>query len=364
MLPGIRYQNKIVSVDDYSYDVFANYSGSDRKDGLISPDGNRYLIKYAEKHQSINNLDTSYVNNVVCEHLSSCILGICGYDVHHTFPATRNGELVVACENFLKPGEHLIEFGRYMRKYFDSGDVGRTPTLDQIDYVLKNDRDLSPYEKSLKMSYAERLVGDALVGNFDRHMGNFGYIVSEKGTIKPSPVYDNASTLFPNLSEHGMEDVLSSEKEILKRTLLFPKAALTVNGNKVGYYDIMASDFDSAFTAAVNNKVPEILRKLPDIFEFIERQEYLSDIRKSFYTEIIRSRADYILKPALARVMSEDYDMNAYKRLEQGMPYTEDMFERDFLKLEKKKTRYHERNKDLFNPDRSISKSKDINIEL
>mgnify|MGYP007091072972 CR=1 FL=1 len=59
MLPGIRYQNKIVSVDDYSYDVFANYSGSDRKDGLISPDGNRYLIKYAEKHQSINNLDTS-----------------------------------------------------------------------------------------------------------------------------------------------------------------------------------------------------------------------------------------------------------------------------------------------------------------
>ncbi len=36
------------SLDDWSPDMITPYSGSDRKEGLISPDGTRYLVKYAE----------------------------------------------------------------------------------------------------------------------------------------------------------------------------------------------------------------------------------------------------------------------------------------------------------------------------
>lgn len=345
MMPGIRSDQSIPLIDDYKHDILANYSGSDRKDGVVSPDGKRYLIKYAERHQSINDLDTSYVNNVVCEDLSSHILHICGYDTHFTFLATRQGELVVACENFLKPGEHLIEFGRYMRKHYDSKDIDRTPSLNQIDYIFSNDIDLKEHAKEFKRVYAERLIGDALVGNFDRHMGNFGYIVSENGTIKPSPIYDNASTLFPNLSEHGMKDVMSSEKEIFKRTLLFPKAALSINGNKVGYLDIMDSNYDPVFSTAVENKVPEIIDKLPAVYEYIESQKYLSDVRKKFYKTIIEFRANYILVSALKRIQNHNYDMTAYNRLKNGQSYTEKMFESDFLKFEKTDIKSEEKSK-------------------
>ena len=87
------------SLDDWSPDMITPYSGSDRKEGLISPDGTRYLVKYAEAHTRLNDLDTSYVNNVISEYMSSHILGIAGFEVHHTFIGTRGGNLLVACEN-------------------------------------------------------------------------------------------------------------------------------------------------------------------------------------------------------------------------------------------------------------------------
>lgn len=133
------------------------YSGSDRKEGLISPDGRRYLVKYAEAHTRVNDLDTSYVNNVISEYMTSHILAIAGFDVHQTFIGTRGQNLLVACENFTSNHQYLIEFGQYMRKHYDSGDIGRVPELKQIDYVLHNDSVLSDYAEELWDSYWERL---------------------------------------------------------------------------------------------------------------------------------------------------------------------------------------------------------------
>lgn len=196
----------ITIINNWSIDRITPYSGSDRKEGLISPDGWRYLVKYAEAHTRVNNLDTNYVNNVISEYLSSHILAILGFHVHSTFIGTRDQNLLVACENFTSSHQYLIEFGQYMRKHYDSGDIGRVPELKQIDYVLHNDPVLCDYAEELWDSYWERLVGDALVGNFDRHMGNWGYITdTQSNKIYASPIYDNASTLFPALSEKAME---------------------------------------------------------------------------------------------------------------------------------------------------------------
>lgn len=234
------------SLDGWLPDMTTPYNGSDRKEGLISPDGRRYLVKYAEAHTRLNDLDTSYVNNVISEYLSSHILDIAGFEVHRTFIGTRGEHLLVACENFTSDHQYLIEFGQYMRKHYDSGDIGRVPDIRQISHVLRHDPVLCGYSEDLWASYWERFIGDALVGNFDRHMGNWGYITDTKNqTIYPAPIYDNGSTLFPALSEKAMrEDILPSKKELLKRTLLFPKAALTVNGNKAGYLDMLSSGYE------------------------------------------------------------------------------------------------------------------------
>ncbi len=168
-MQGIMDIDQLQDISSWNSDIFANYSGSDRKDGVISPTGEKYLIKYAEKHTRKNDLDTSYVNNVLSEYLSSHILGICGYDVHETFVATRNGELLVACKNFTSDNRILIEFGIFLHKHYDSGEIGRIPGLDQIIYVLENDPVLSRQKKELLDYYARQFVGDALTGNFDRH---------------------------------------------------------------------------------------------------------------------------------------------------------------------------------------------------
>lgn len=328
-------ENALPSLDDWLPDMITPYSGSDRKEGLISPDGRRYLVKYAEAHTRFNDLDTSYVNNVISEYLSSHILDIVGFEVHHTFLGTRGENLLVACENFTSGHQYLIEFGQYMRKHYDSGDIGRVPDICQIRHVLRHDPVLCGYSDELWASYWERFIGDALVGNFDRHMGNWGYITdTKKQTIYPSPIYNNGSTLFPALSEKAMrEDILPSEKELVKRTLLFPKAALTVNGRKASYLDMLSSGYEPSLTQAVIKTVPVILAKMPAIREFIGGQDFLSDTRKMFYKTILNTRAEAILRPAYECCISGNYKVDARERLESGTDYTENDFEQEFREM-------------------------------
>jgi hypothetical protein len=320
------------ALDDWACDMITPYSGSDRKEGLISPDGQRYLVKYSESHARLNHLDTSYVNNVLSEYLSSHILAIAGFQVHDTFLATRNGQLLVACRNFTSSHQYLIEFGQYMRKHYDSGDIGRIPDIRQIDYVIHNDPVLYSYADELWEIYWERFLGDALTGNFDRHMGNWGYLtdtLSEK--IYAAPIYDNGSTLFPALSEQAMrEDILPSRKEIMKRTLLFPKAALLVNGRKASYLDMLSSGCFPYVTKAVTKTVPAIADKMPQIMQFIDSQDFLSETRKTFYKTILRSRTENILIPAYERCISGNFNQEAQKRIESGKDYTEQDFERQY----------------------------------
>lgn len=323
------------ALDGWPSDMTTAYTGSDRKEGLINPEGKRFLVKYAEAHTRANDLDTSYVNNVLSEYMSSHILEIAGFDVHHTFIGTRGGDLLVACENFTSDHQYLIEFGQYMRKHYDSGDIGRVPDICQIDHVLHYDPILCRDAQHLWQSYWERFIGDALVGNFDRHMGNWGYITDTQAQkIYPSPIYDNGSTLFPALSEKAMsEDILPFKKELLKRTLLFPKAALTVNGKKACYLDMMSSGYEPSLTQAVKKIVPGILGRMPEINRFIDGQEFLSATRKSFYKTILNTRAEYILRPAYECCITENYNLPTRKRLQSGTDYTENQFELQYNAL-------------------------------
>ncbi|MCD8015314.1 MAG: HipA domain-containing protein [Lachnospiraceae bacterium] len=322
--------NCLPSLDDWAEDIFADYGGSDRKEGLLSPNKERYLIKYSEQHTRMNDLDTSYVNNVLSEYLSSHILSLIGFDTHETFLATRNHELLVACKNFTSDSEHLIEFGRYLRKYYDSSDVGRVPEYAQLEYVLSRDSVLKQKQNELLDSYWQRFIGDALVGNFDRHMGNWGYLVSKDGSIKASPIYDNGSTLFPALASHGMEQILSDEKEIMRRVLLFPKAALAMNKEKLSYYDLLSSGYSERITEAVLTVVPAILRAMPAIMDFIDSQAFLTDIRKRFYKTILKARVEFLLEPAYKRCRSRSFDQEALNRISLNESYSEETFEKQF----------------------------------
>lgn len=84
-----RSLKALPSIDHWEPDILTMYTGSDRKEGMISPDGERYLIKYPGGHARINDMDTSYVNNILSEYISSHVLQIAGF--LYTRPLSDSG---------------------------------------------------------------------------------------------------------------------------------------------------------------------------------------------------------------------------------------------------------------------------------
>ncbi|MCD7894722.1 MAG: HipA domain-containing protein [Erysipelotrichaceae bacterium] len=253
---------KFYNFSDCEHDSFINYGGSDQKGSIII--GNkRFMLKYANHNEKVeldNSLATSNVNNVLSEYIGSHIVSTLDLEVQNTFLGECDGRLLVACENFLNRDEYLLEFGNYLNQMYTSSSIGRTPTYEQIYNVIYNHTDLSKiFDEAIEM-YWDLFVVDALIGNFDRHRGNWGYIYNlNSKTIVCSPIYDCGSCLYPNLSETGMLKVLSEEGELLNRVFSFPRAALIVGGkNKVSYYDMLSSGYDKYCTKSLLKIAPKI----------------------------------------------------------------------------------------------------------
>ena len=305
---------QLIDFTDCKIDRHTDYAGSDRKNAIIY-NGERYMIKFSERQEPKNNYATSCVNNVLSEYIGSHIAGLVGIPTHETLLGTYNGELVVACKNFLKIGETLHEFSWYLRNQYDSSDIKRTPTLSQIYDTIKTHPDLSQIKQIAIDRYWDTFVVDALIGNFDRHAGNWGYIIGIDDTIRPAPIYDCGSCLYSGLSTEQMEKVTSTELSIAKRLFSYPKAALFVSENdvKVGYYDMLSSGYDTACSKAVLRIVPQI--DLDDVKGMIGETPCLSRERRHFYETMLECRYQLILKRAYLRVSEDNYDDLALDRI-------------------------------------------------
>ena len=94
----------------------------------------------------------------------------------------------------------------------------------------------------LKAHFWDMFIVDALLGNFDRHNGNWGILVDEeRQTAEIAPVYDCGSCLYPQLGSQEMEAVLNDESEINKRIQEYPTSAIMDGGTKISYPRFIAS---------------------------------------------------------------------------------------------------------------------------
>ena len=301
------------------------FGGTDRKFGVVYH-GVTYMLKFSEEHAKRHDVSTSYVNNVVSEYISSHIAASAGFPVHETVLGTYNGEIVVGCKDFREKNSiSNIEFAEYVRSKYDSKDVKRMIRLDQIYETLAdpaNDIPDSLQKESIER-YWDTFVIDALVGNFDRHIGNWGFL-AENNQLRLAPLYDFGSTLFPQASDIGAKDFMENLYEMFKRSLVFPSPSLIITNEKVGkvgYYDMLASNYDQNCTEAVLRIVPRI--DMQRINMIIDETPFITDIRKSFYKEILSMRKMLILDRAYVRAFYKDYDIDALKRLTEGRQFTE-----------------------------------------
>ena len=83
-------------------------------------------------------------------------------------------------------------------------------------------------------------IVDALLGNFDRHNGNWGFLYDEvNGSVEIAPVFDCGSCLLPQADEQTMQKILLDKSELHARVFQFPTSAIKLNNRKINYYDFI-----------------------------------------------------------------------------------------------------------------------------
>lgn len=159
--------------------------------------------------------------------------------------------------------------------------------------MLRDNSKLTNVEETLS-AFWEVFIMDALVGNFDRH-GSYWGSIKENNRYTMAPVFDNGSSLFPNLvDEEEMKHIMESQEETEKRVFQFPTSQVKLRGKKSSYFEVIYSlEFPEC-----NEALVRVYKRIDieQIKELIEETPLISDMQKAFYMHMIRARYEKIIK--------------------------------------------------------------------
>lgn len=247
--------HNLIDITKWENDIFADYGGYTRKCGKISPDGDRYMVKFEKKHSF-----KSSPLNLFEQHINSEILRICGFNVQETFIGVCDDFLVLCCKNFVPQKSKLITFDVFLRQLYNSYELTEFLDLNKFERVLHENELLRPYRNDIVKSFWDMVVFDIFLMNLERTTADFGCIIS-KDNVAPAPLFDNRS--------NGMA-----------RTV-----PLRQNGKAILRDDILFSHSFKDFNDAITRIVPVLETKMAQIHNLVQEQECLSESQKSFKIE-------------------------------------------------------------------------------
>ena len=278
--------------------IINKYGGADTKKTIIY-NNKYYLLKFPNANPK-QNKEASYANNIFSEYLGCHIFNIIGIKAQNTLLGiyTEDGKTknVCACEDFTGNGWRLVEFQNLKNSYSEtsSSSNGRSTNLEEILEVIEKHKDIKDNEQ-LKEFFWNIFVIDSLIGNYDRHNGNWGILVNdETSETKMAPVYDCGSCLYSQLTDEQMKEILKSETEINNRVYNRPTSTINENGHRINYYEFISS----LKNKDCNKALKELFNKIDmeKIEEEIDNMPIISDTRKEFYKIILNRRYEIILK--------------------------------------------------------------------
>ena len=231
--------------------------------------------------------------NHISEYLGSHIFELLGFDVHRTFLGVYQGQNVVACKDFVINGYQFVPFNDVGESTIEEDKERYQYTYEDIVELLENNKKLTNVEETIA-SFFEIFIVDALLGNFDRHGANWGFL-KKNNKYKLAPVFDNGSCLFPQMiDENEMAFIIHNEEEINKRVYKFPTSQIKLRGNKSSYFEVISSLEFEECNRALLKIYPRI--NLSEIFDLINNIESLSELHKKFYRSMIEQRFKKIIE--------------------------------------------------------------------
>ncbi len=275
------------------------YNGSEKKKTMILG-GKKYLVKFPDSNRSPK-LNISYINNVYSEYIGSKVFELLGINTQRVNLGYYNQEnrkfYVCACEDFTTENTKLIEFEKLENASLDSD--GEKKDLSDIKHIIE----LNTYnidKISFKKFFWDIFIVDCLIGNTDRHNGNFGFIKNIKTEeLTLAPVYDCGSCLFSTFTDEKMAEVLNNEG-LLRDCIKNTSSAIKYNGSKIKYYDFITSLKDEDCVKALIRIYPKI--EIEKINKIIDEIPCITDIRREFYKTIIKYKYEDILKVAYKKI--------------------------------------------------------------
>ena len=279
------------------------YNGANGKKIAIEYEGSQYMLKFPPSAEKQKN-DMSYSNSCYSEHIASTIFNMIGIAAHETmlgiFWVNGKEKVVCACKDFTAGGKQLFDFCSIKNTVIDSEHGGTGTELDDLQETIEKQQYVNP--QVLLEHFWNVFIVDALLGNFDRHNGNWGFLFDvETQTAEIAPVYDCGSCLLPQADERVMKNVLENEDELNARIYQFPQSMLKMNGRKINYYDFLMSLESDACKDALMRIYPKI--DIGKIQMFIQTVPYITEQQKKFYMRYIEARYEKILKPAYQKAM-------------------------------------------------------------
>ncbi len=281
------------------------YGGANGNKISVIYEGQLYMLKFPGAARLNNTM--SYANGCVSEYLGSHIFELAGIPVQKTLLGTynKNGKekIVVACRDFTSPNIVLQDFASLKNTIIGSNSNGYGTELEDILETIEEQLIMDP--KTLRERFWDMFIVDALIGNWDRHNGNWGFLydqATDKMTL--APVYDCGSCLYPQADETIMKAVLEDPTERDTRIFDRPLSGIRQGGQKINYYRFISSLENRDCNAALKRIYPRIT--VPDLTKLIEETPITGALQKQFYLTMLLERREKILQYSLERLKKRE----------------------------------------------------------
>ncbi|MCI5582560.1 MAG: HipA domain-containing protein [Anaeroplasma sp.] len=268
------------------------YGGSERKLGILI-NNERYMLKFQKETPFGKRF------NHISEYLGSHIFELLGFNTHKTFLGNYNECEVVACKDFVTEGVQFVPFNDVGESSIEVDKETYQYSYEDIVKLLEKNKKLTNVEETVSIFF-EMYIVDALLGNFDRHGANWGFLKKENKYVL-APIFDNGSSLFPQMiNEDEMKMIIDSNEEIDKRVYKFPTSQIKLHNKKSSYFDVISSlEFEKCNEALIKVYEKIDMDKINSLIDGIN----LSNIHKEFYKVMLKSRYEKIIKFSYDKLM-------------------------------------------------------------
>jgi hypothetical protein len=294
---------------DVGEKMFNKFLGSEKKDTVFL-DGVVYMIKYPDpiRGKKLKGI-LSYKNNQYSEYIGSSIFASCGISAQETALGyftdryTGKRKTVVGCKDFTQNGGTLYEMEK-LSNSIATDEAQLATTIENVNRII-DETELITDKISIKDCFWDMFVVDALIGNKDRHFGNWGIVVKD-GNVSFAPVYDCGSSLSALLEDGEMAELMKTPG-LFKAEEYNMASIYNMNSQRIRYHEIFKNP-PTDLTKAILRTVPKI--DMAEISVIIDSTLHMSDTRKEYLKQALDMRYEQILVPALKRALREHNKTN------------------------------------------------------